>query len=241
MDDKLDYLRKKLAIETRPIGVYNLPGHFDLSDCFQPLPGKNTCLFSWFDQWIAGKGLRLTTDNFGCGGCGYWWFGIERRTRKEFVDFLCHEEGLKATPELMNSWLDATPPFKPRYDQFYVGPLRNDASEYLQTVTLFVNPDQLSALVIGANYFHQVGEPSPLGIAFGSSCSQMLTQVAGHAHPYAVIGALDTAMRRHLPPSVLAFTMNVALYHQLAEIGEDSFLNKGFLTGLRKARKGSIA
>ena len=47
-------------------------------------------------------------------------------------------------------------------------------------------------------------------------------------------------MRGDLPANVLAFTVTVPMFAQLCALGDDSFLGKGFLTRLRKARGGSL-
>ncbi len=52
----------------------------------------------------------------------------------------------------------------------------------------------------------------------------------------AVIGATDIAMRRHLPPDVLAFTVTRAMYERLCSLDERSFLGKRFWRDLCAAR-----
>ena len=55
-----------------------------------------------------------------------------------------------------------------------------------------------------------------------------------------MIGGTDIAMRDGLPPGVLAFTVTLPLFAQLCALGDESFLGKGFLGRLRKARGGSL-
>jgi hypothetical protein len=54
--------------------------------------------------------------------------------------------------------------------------------------------------------------------------------------PQAVIGATDIAMRQHLPPDILAFTVTLSMFEQLCSLDEKSFLCKPFLRNLQKAR-----
>jgi hypothetical protein len=54
--------------------------------------------------------------------------------------------------------------------------------------------------------------------------------------PKAIIGATDIAMRHHLPPDILALTVNKPMFRQLCELDEDSFLYKPFWKRLRNAR-----
>jgi hypothetical protein len=55
--------------------------------------------------------------------------------------------------------------------------------------------------------------------------------------PQAIIGATDIAMRRYLPPHILAFTVTKPMYERLCALDERSFLYKQFWGDLRKARK----
>ena len=48
-------------------------------------------------------------------------------------------------------------------------------------------------------------------------------------------------MRGDLPANVLAFTVTAPMFARLCVLGDDSFLGKGFLGQLRKARGGSLA
>ena len=47
-------------------------------------------------------------------------------------------------------------------------------------------------------------------------------------------------MRGDLPADVLAFTVTAPMFARLCALGDDSFLGKGFLGRLRKARGGSL-
>jgi hypothetical protein len=54
--------------------------------------------------------------------------------------------------------------------------------------------------------------------------------------PQAAIGATDIAMRQHIPPDILAFTVTRPMFKQLCALDKRSFLYKPFLKRLRKAR-----
>ncbi len=83
----------------------------------------------------------------------------------------------------------------------FLGPLKERAWPYVKTVTFLVNPDQLSALAIGAT---------------------------------------DIALRRHIPPDILTFTVTRLMFKRLCELDERSFLSKPFLQWLRQARGGRL-
>ena len=217
-----------------------LVGFYDAPDPapFAPLrePEKGECLFATYPDWLAGRTLHLTADRFGCGGAGYWLFGKEGRSREEFVRFLVEGEGLKESPESMNDWIDRTPPYRPEHGHLLFGPLREDMAAHLRTITFFVNPDQLSLLLIGAQYHHRPGEPDPAAVPFGSGCMEIGVLLGDPEAPRAVVGATDIAMRSHLPPDILAFTVTRPMFERLCRLGESSFLYKPFWRNLRRAR-----
>ena len=97
--------------------------------------------------------------------------------------------------------------------------------------------DIKSILVIGAHYCSLPGGPPAVIAPFGAGCMELLPLFDDLDRPQAVIGATDVAMRRHLPPDILAFTVTKPLFEQLCAMDEQSFLFKPFLKNLEKARK----
>jgi hypothetical protein len=162
-------------------------------------------------------------------------WGLEVRSRKEFIKFLVKEEGLKASPPLMNKWIDASRTYQAEHAHIFIGPLRSEAWPTLKTVTFLVNPDQLSGLAIGAQYNSAPEDPQPVIAPFGSGCSQF-QPFKNLDIAQASIGATDIAMRQHFPAEILAFTVTKPMFKQLCELDERSFLYKPFLQRLRKAR-----
>ncbi len=230
-------LIKKLDIRLPLIGFYDAPNPEEFEPLVAPESQKHMCLFKFYDNWLEGKTLHLTASNFGCGGCGYWIFSRESRDRQDFVHFLAVEEGIKDTPELMERWIEHEKPYRPTHPHVFVGPMREDREEFLKTITFLVNPDQLSALIIGAQYYYAPDDPlPPVASAFGSGCMQLLPLFRDLDYPQAIIGATDMAMRRHFPPDIMAFTVTLPLFRQLCLLDERSFLYKPFLRNLKTAR-----
>jgi len=228
-----DRLKKRLDIKTPLIGFTDAPDPAP----FEPLvaPQGRDCVFSFFNCWAEGKTLHLTREHYGCGGAGHWMWGLEVRPRKEFIKFLVDDEGLKASHQLMEKWIDASRTYQAENAHIFIGPLKSKAWPFVKTVTFLVNPDQLSALAVGAQYNSAPEDPPPVIAPFGSGCS--------HFQPFknldiaqASIGATDIAMRQHFPPDILAFTVTKPMFRQLCELDERSFLYKPFLQRLRKAR-----
>ena len=181
--------------------------------------------------------MLLTRENFGCAGCKQWLFNIASRSREDFVKFLVDEEGLKATHELMHQWLDNHQGYEPEYPNVFIGPLIKSPSNYLKTITFYVNPDQLSLLITGAQYSHTPGDYPPVIAPFGSGCMQLVYLFADSNRPQALIGGTDIAMRQYLPSDIVAFTVTKPMFEQLCALDEQSFLYKPFWERLQKARK----
>ena len=234
------FLLSKLDMTTPPIAVYDAPD----PSLFEPLvhfpPKQRACLFEFYKDWMEGKTLVLKVDDYGCGGCGTWWFNHQTRTREGYLDFLANKEGLKASEELMATWFDSARRYEPAHGFLFVGPLKETAYEYVKTITFYVNPDQLSVLLTGAQYFQRyTGEPS-VTIDFGSGCMELLNLLEGKTGPRGIVGATDMAMRNNLPPEKLAFTVNKEMFEDLCKLDEKSFLAKPFLKMLKYSRGGKL-
>jgi hypothetical protein len=232
-----------LDLRTPLIGLYDAPEPQAFAPLVSPKPsaGRGPCVFHFYRRWLNGETLHLTADDFGCRGCGRALFGVQALERDDLVDFLWRDEGLRASRELMAAWVDGAPTYWPAHGNVLIGPLRPDLSEYLRTVTFWVNADQLSVLQHGAYHHHALGDPDPVTVPFGSGCSELVVPFRDLNEPQAAIGGTDVAMRGDLPANVLAFTVTVSMFARLCSLGEDSFLGKGFLARLRSARGGSFA
>ncbi|HQG04144.1 MAG TPA: DUF169 domain-containing protein [Thermoleophilia bacterium] len=229
---------EKLAIKQPLIGLYDAPD----AAPFAPLvePGEpHECVFVSYPRWAEGKTLHITRAKHGCGAPHL--LGVQERSREEMVKFLADEEGLRATHELMEEWLDAVPGYTPRYEHILIGPLRADQYEYLRTVTFYVNPDQLAVLVTGASYYSRPDDP-PVMAPFGSGCSQLVAAIGDLDAPRAIVGATDQAMRKHLDPGLLAFTVTRPMFERLCQWADDpgSSLHNAFLAETIAARGGSL-
>jgi hypothetical protein len=232
-------LIEAMELETPVIGLFDAPDPAAFEPLIEPEEGSRACCFAAYTAWQAGRTLHLTADTAGCGGARHWLFGQTTRSRQEYIEFLVDTEGLKATPALMDRWLDYHQPYRPEHPHLLFGPLRTDQYPYLKTVTFYVNPDQLSLLITGAHYNHAPGDPPAVLAPFGSGCMEMVTLFEDPGRPQALIGATDIAMRQHLPADILAFTVTKPMFEDLCELGPDSFLDKPFWQRLKQARKSS--
>jgi hypothetical protein len=232
----------KRLLERLDIGL-PLIGFYDAPDpaLFGPLvePDPRQCVFCFYKDWLAGRTLHLTKERYGCGGAANSLFGFQTRPHDEFIKFLADDEGLKSSRALMEKWIDVRRPYRAENAHLFIGPLSESAWAYARTVTFFVNPDQLSALAIGAQYHSSPDDPPPVIAPFGSGCSQ-LVPFQELTVPQACIGSTDIAMRQHLPPDVMNLSVTRPMFSQLCELDERSFLYKPFLQRLKEARGGKL-
>jgi hypothetical protein len=226
-------LLHRLDITTPLIGFYDAPDPKPFEPIVEPSNGQ--CMFEFVDSWLEGKTLHLTKERHGCRGAGRSVCGLESVDTDQLVDFLVDEEGLKASKKLMKEWVKSRPPYRPRNEHILIGPINPDQWEYARSISFIVNPDQMSALMTGAQYNSGVDDPLPVLAPFAAGCG-LLTAFDSLDIPQAVIGATDNAMRAHLQPDQLLFSVTRSMFKRLCELDESSFLYKSFWTGVRKAR-----
>ncbi len=234
------------GIKTPLVGFYDVPD----PEPFEPFANPTRCFFSSYADWLNGYSIRISVGKSSCKGGGYWVGGVmpdwavksagpDLSPRESFAKVLNRREGFKSSDSLMCQWLENLEPYTIKNGYVVIGPLKEGHYDYLKTITFYVSPDQLSLLIHGAEYNNASIDNNPILAAFASGCGQMAallgdldTDVAK-----AAIGATDMAMREHLPPDILAFTVNKPMYEQLCELDESSFLYKHFWTRLRNARE----
>ncbi len=232
-----------------------LIGFYDVANPkpFEPFAKPKRCFFSAYENWLKGESICISEGTASCQGGGYWVGGItpewavksadpNTSHRESFARGLNQREGFKSSNELMCQWFENLQPYMIKNGYVVIGPLKDEEYDFLKTVTFFVNPDQLSLLLLGAEYYNASINTNPAKVAFGSGCGQLAALFGDFDTdiPKAVIGATDIAMREHLPPDILALTVNKPMYKQLCKLDENSFLHKPFWKRLMKARGETI-
>ncbi len=93
-----------------------------------------------------------------------------------------------------------------------------------ELVIFLVNPDQLSALIVMADYSRGSGEPSVA--PFGGACWSVLYGYAEAQHDVqrGVVGFFDIAQRHRVPRDILSYTLPWRLFVQMEADVEGSFL-----------------
>ncbi|UCF04860.1 MAG: DUF169 domain-containing protein [bacterium] len=238
-------LKDKLQLDTPIIAVYDsAPG---------PDSGKlveatgRTCCFAYFKQWLDGKTVvfRRGKGNFsnpknGCPG-GQIAFGLER----EYPPFMAHfltdgkgapmGEGLKATPELAQKFLDRARPPELSGDTVLVGPLDVTLWTSVRSVTFLADPDRLSALMTLAAYWSS--DPELVVAPFSSGCGMLLRELESMDSDRVIIGCTDIAMRKYIPPDILSLTVTPKRFEQMCSFPDDAFLNRSWWNELLKSRR----
>ncbi|HUU51564.1 MAG TPA: DUF169 domain-containing protein [Candidatus Heimdallarchaeota archaeon] len=228
-----DILVQRIDLKIPLIGFYDAPDPQPFAPNVIPKPGE--CVFSFYENWLRGETLHITKDHYGCGGVGRWMCGITTRPREAFIKFLVDDEGLKSSHALMEQWIDSRSPFQASHPHLLVGPLKEDQWAHAKSITFFVDPDQLSTLMLGAQYESSPENPPSVIAPFGSGCMELLPFDDPNI-PQAAISTTDIAMRQYIPRKILGFTVTKSMFERLCSLDKRSFLYKPFLQRLRKAR-----
>ncbi len=141
-------------------------------------------------------------------------------------------EGFLKSPELVAAWADSLPQAKPTGPWAVIKPLNDlKAGETPRAVAFLVDPDQLSALVVLANF------PGPgadrVRIPFGAGCNCFGLYVFDEAEqesPHAIIGLTDISarfyLRKILGKDILSFTVPWAMFQEMEANAPESFLTR---------------
>jgi hypothetical protein len=151
----------------------------------------------------------------------------------EAYDNFIHGERYIRSPELVKRFLKALPitQIPKRYVVFRPLADVDPAQEPPQTVIFFANPDELSALVVLANYGR--GDNENVIIPFAAGCQTIGIypyREANIARPRAVVGLTDLSarvcIRKPLGDNLLSFAMPFTLFREMEANVEGSFLQR---------------
>lgn len=146
-------------------------------------------------------------------------------------------EGYRKTPEMARAFIDALPRVEIPKQFVIFTPLTtvNTAVERPEVVIFLVNPDQLTALVVLANYGRSTSDNVIVPAASGCQSIGILPYYeAKQERPRAVIGTLDVSARPFLPPDKLTFAIPWTMFLEMEEHVEGSFLQRKAWQQVRK-------
>lgn len=233
----IERLVSKLRLATPLVGVYDAAP----SAAFAPLVETEgtTCCFAYYPRWIEGETLVLSRGGAGCQGA-YRALGLLQGYPPHMAHFLTDGvgapkgEGLKATPEIAQAFLDRARPIEATSGYILIGPLRLEQWQTLRSVTFFVDPDRLGAVMTLAGYW---SADTVVSAPFGSGCSLMWRALEEDGRDRAVLGATDIAMRRYLPANVLSLSVSPRRFEQMVSFPDEAFLNRAWWNDLLDARR----
>ncbi len=176
----------------------------------------------------------LSSGNVGRPGGAELAEQIKPFMTKESHDNFLHGERYIKSPELVDKFLEALPMtdipetyvvFKPLAD---VDPRK----EKPQSVIFFANPDQLSALIVLANFGR--GDNENVIIPYAAGCQTIGIypyREAQSAKPRAVVGLTDLSARVYVrkqlgDPHLMTFAAPFALFEEMEQNVPGSFLER---------------
>jgi hypothetical protein len=206
----------------------------------------HSCIIDWFWKVVEGKTVAFEHDHIPCGGAkGGLCFGDEFAANPlHLAQFLStgvpgerDGEHYKKTPQIaLASWSSMK---KVNINKRYVifRPLPDlQSSDGKPAVVIFpVNPDQLSALVVLANYARPSNDN--VTVPFGSGCSTIVRYPyleGRRRNPRAVIGFTDVTARSYHPADIMTFSVPWKMYEEMDGNVVGSFLDKGVWGRLKK-------
>lgn len=212
--------------------------------------GSRGCVAAMLRAAAEGRVAVFDRKSFGCPGGGtglgfgncYVGFPIDRLLstggKAELVNGgvfdMGEGESFFENPEVTARWIEALPyrdvpaefiVFKP-LDQVVEG-------EDVSLVLMFVNPDQLSALVTLAGF--RRGAINATVSPWGAACQSILFayEEAESDNPRGVLGFFDISQRGRIARELLSYTMPYSMYLEMESSVDDSFLGQTIWQKLR--------
>jgi hypothetical protein len=151
---------------------------------------------------------------------------------KILVEEFSEGEGFRKTPELVRDWLAGLPEARPEGPYVVIKPLRDiQKGEAAKAVSFLANPDQLSALVVLANYARKGSDGVRIPFGAGCSCFGLYPFAeAEKENPQAIIGLTDISARFYLNKplggDILSFTVPFGMYEEMEANAPGSFLTR---------------
>ncbi len=152
--------------------------------------------------------------------------------RKEFIDDFRHDEGYIKSPELVKKWVDLLPIVNIPAKYTVFKPLKEaDLNlEKSAIVSFLVTPDQLSALIVLANYGRESNDNVIVPFAAGCQAIGIIPyRECNSENPKGVIGLVDISARnniRQMGKDLMTFTVPFKMFNEMEGNIEGSFLQK---------------
>jgi uncharacterized protein (DUF169 family) len=189
-----------------------------------PVKDAWACMFTLVDEVAKGKRLCLSAENPGCSGAaGYLGF---KKPARDAGAFLAEKERFKKTVELGRAFYEDIKPL-PATDTYAVLERIEDVKDGIvpEVIVLWIDALSLAGLVTLANYDRPTNDN--VVIPFASGCQSIWTipyKEKFAKFPKCVVGTMDPAARTHIQKEVVAFSLPMSRFAELAENTSCSFL-----------------
>ncbi|MCL5105180.1 MAG: DUF169 domain-containing protein [Armatimonadetes bacterium] len=208
-------------------------------EALQFVEGHWGCVVAMFSAAARGKVAAFDRKTVGCpgGGIGLGFCdnydnmpgGIEYFLSTGRGEGYPEGEGYKKTPELAKAFVDDLPRMLIPNKYVVFKPLEKVdlVNETPVLVSFLANADQLSALVVLANYDRPTLEN--VSVKFGAGCHTLFLlpyQEAQKEMPKAIMGILDISARPYVEPDLLSFTVPYKMFLEMEANIPGSFLEK---------------
>lgn len=229
-------IAKRLKLKYSPIAVLftneKPPEALEFSE------GRWGCVAAMLTAAAKGRQAVFGRSTYGClgGGVGLGFGKMYTSFPGGFENFLStgsegfrEGEAYKQTPELAKTFVEALPITDISEQYVVFKPLAevDSATEEPRVVVFYANPDQLSALVVLANYGRQGNDN--VTIPFGAGCQTACLIPWGEAskeRPRAVVGMTDISARPVIDADLLSFSVPFAMFQEMEDNVAGSFLDK---------------
>lgn len=234
-------IAKKLKLKYSPVAI--LSTKEKPQDALGFVEGRWGCVSSLLIEAAKGRRAVFSRSTFGCEGGGMGLGFLNQHSDGSDYFMSVGKDGfdgqaVKNTPQLGKDYLDSVTRNTIIPEQYIVfTPLTeiDDTREEPKVVVFYANPDQLSALVILANY-GRTGIDNVI-IHTGGGCQTACRfpwSEAAKEHPRAFVGMMDITARAFIDADLLTFSVPYDMFREMEKNVPGSFLDR---TGWSKLSK----
>jgi uncharacterized protein (DUF169 family) len=226
---------KAAACDRKTFGCFGGGVGMGFGDQYEHFPGGKECFCHFLSHGNAAweKGREAAEQ-------------VKPYLGKEAHDNFVHGERYFKTPEQVRRFIESLPIVDIPADYVVFKPLSEvDASaEKPQAVIFFADPDQLSALVVLANYGR--GDNENVIIPYAAGCQTLGIypyREAASPKPRGVVGLTDLSarafIRKQLGENLLSFAAPLPLFEEMEADVEGSFLERHTWQSLLEGKESS--
>lgn len=210
-------------------------------DALEFIEGRWSCVTTMLTAAAKGRRAVFSRTTFGCEGGGiglglanqysdgFEYFLSTGKEGLPAVEGIAEPEAFKKTPELAKEFMELIPGINIPEQYVVFAPLTevDAAKEEPKVVVFYVNPDQLSALIVLANYGRTGMDNVFAPFAAGCQTVCLLPWLeASQERPRAVIGMTDISARLHIDANLLSFSVPYVMFKEMEDNIPGSFLDK---------------